>query len=317
MACGKSAQDAHHIIERRLFPDGGYYLDNGVSVCGDCHLRAESTTLGCTELREMAGITTVVLPPHLYRDQEYDKWGNPVLPNGTRLRGELFWDSSVHKVLRPVWPLFTSHVKYPRTYHLPWSPGVGKDDRIIDSADLDAFRGRDVVVTVKMDGENTTMYQDYIHARSLEYSPHPSRDRVKALHAQLAHNIPPEWRVCGENLFAKHSIHYNNLSHFFQVFSVWDEMNVCLDWEETKVYSELLGLVTVPVLYQGPWDEKLIRGIYQDNYAGDECEGYVVRPSGEFHYAQFRRVVGKYVRANHVHTHAFWMQQTIVENKFG
>lgn len=27
--CDKPAQDAHHIIERRLWSDGGYYLDNG------------------------------------------------------------------------------------------------------------------------------------------------------------------------------------------------------------------------------------------------------------------------------------------------
>jgi 5-methylcytosine-specific restriction endonuclease McrA len=27
VACGKPGQDAHHIIERRLWPDGGYYLD--------------------------------------------------------------------------------------------------------------------------------------------------------------------------------------------------------------------------------------------------------------------------------------------------
>lgn len=25
--------DAHHIMERRLFPDGGYYLDNGATLC--------------------------------------------------------------------------------------------------------------------------------------------------------------------------------------------------------------------------------------------------------------------------------------------
>jgi len=38
--CGAPAVDAHHIIERRLFPDGGYYLDNGSSLCGDCHMKA-------------------------------------------------------------------------------------------------------------------------------------------------------------------------------------------------------------------------------------------------------------------------------------
>ena len=31
--CDKAAIDAHHIIERKLWNDGGYYLNNGASVC--------------------------------------------------------------------------------------------------------------------------------------------------------------------------------------------------------------------------------------------------------------------------------------------
>ena len=38
-------------------------------------------------LREAAGITNVVVPECLYDDGVYDKWGNPVLPDGTRLPG--------------------------------------------------------------------------------------------------------------------------------------------------------------------------------------------------------------------------------------
>ena len=30
--CKEPAIDVHHIIERRLFSDGGYYIDNGVSL---------------------------------------------------------------------------------------------------------------------------------------------------------------------------------------------------------------------------------------------------------------------------------------------
>ena len=120
--------DAHHIIERRLWPDGGYYLDNGATLCGTpqtgCHIEAERTLLTCEEIRDAAGITNVILPPHLYSDERYDKWGNPYLPNGLRIRGELFDDASVQKVLAPVLSQFTKYVKYPRTYHLPWSPGV-------------------------------------------------------------------------------------------------------------------------------------------------------------------------------------------------
>ncbi len=155
--CAAQAQDAHHIIERRLFPDGGYYLDNGASLCGEHHLQAEQTTLSADVIREKASITNIVLPPHLYRDQEYDKWGNPMLANGTRLKGDLFFDESVQKILAEggVLTLFTNHVKYPRTHHLPWSPGLTKDDRQM-SVD-DPFKGQEVVATIKMDGENTSI----------------------------------------------------------------------------------------------------------------------------------------------------------------
>lgn len=29
VVCGDDARDAHHIMERRLFADGGYYMENG------------------------------------------------------------------------------------------------------------------------------------------------------------------------------------------------------------------------------------------------------------------------------------------------
>ena len=304
--------DAHHILERRLWPDGGYYLDNGASVCEEHHIESEETRISCDRLRELCGITKVSLPPHLYRDQPYDKWGNPILPNGMRLRGELFDDVSVQKVLAPVLALFTDRVKYPRTYHLPWSLGLTDDDRKLD--DLGLFEGQDVVVTAKMDGENTTMYRDYIHARSIEYEPHESRSWVKALHARLAHDIPKGWRVCGENLYAKHSIKYERLGDYFQVFSVWNDRNVCLGWADTREWAELLGLRVVPVLYEGPWDEKAVRACQRDTLDGDPCEGYVVRVRGEFRYREFRTKAAKYVRKDRVQTHGHWMRNAVERN---
>jgi hypothetical protein len=318
LVCEKAAVDAHHIIDRKLWPDGGYYLENGASVCEEHHLAAEATTLSCEKLRELAKISRFPLPEHLYPDQPYDKWGNPILPSGMRLKGELFDNPSVRMVMAPVLALFTDRVKYPRTYHLPWSPGATSDDRI--TKDLSQFenegrRSDGVVVTAKMDGENTTFYPDYLHARSIEYDPHPSRSWVKALHARVAHDIPAGWRVCGENLYAKHSIAYENLDDYFQVFSVWDERNTCLSWADTVMWAELLGLRTVPVLYLGPWDETLVRGLYQAMLGGDPCEGYVVRLTEAFHYRAFRHCVAKYVRASHVTTHGHWMRAKLEPNK--
>ena len=314
VVCGSTEKlDAHHIIERRLWGDGGYYLENGATVCEVHHLEAEATTLSCDRLRELCHTTRFPIPSHLYPDQPVDKWGNPILPNGMRLKGELFDDPSVQKIMAPVLGLFTNRVKYSRTYHLPWSPGKTDDDRVLD--DLSGLEGEDVVVTVKMDGENTTMYSDYMHARSIDYETHPSRSWVRALHARIAHDIPPDWRVCGENLFAKHSIKYEKLADYFQVFSVWNEKNECLSWAETCEWASLLGLRMVPVLYQGPWDERTVRECQRDTFEGDPCEGYVVRVTRGFHYREFRRRLGKFVRANHVQTHGHWMRAPFVRNQ--
>ena len=56
--------------------------------------------------------------------------------------------------------------KYPRTFHLPFSKGSTSDDKFLK--DYSNFENKDIIVTLKMDGENTTMYNDHIHARSLE-----------------------------------------------------------------------------------------------------------------------------------------------------
>lgn len=311
--CGAAAQDAHHIVERRLFPDGGYYLGNGASVCGACHLKAESTELPCDTLREKCGIKLVILPPHIYEDTPIDKWGNYILPNGQRLRGELFNDESVQKVIKPVLHLFTNRVKHPRTHHVPWSPGVNDDDRVLP--DLSGLEGEDVVVTVKMDGEQTTMYRDGFHARSIDTPSHPSRDWLWSVFRRIGHDIPENWRLCMENLYAKHSIHYHNLPDHLLVHSMWNERNECLSWDDTVAYALILDLQVVPELYRGPWDEEKVKSLYTPTYNGDPCEGYVVRVTRSFPYREFMRRVGKYVRPSHVQTHGHWMREAVVPNE--
>ena len=33
--------DAHHITDRKLMPNGGYVRENGISLCPECHIKAE------------------------------------------------------------------------------------------------------------------------------------------------------------------------------------------------------------------------------------------------------------------------------------
>lgn len=313
--CDALVVDAHHIIERRLWGDGGYYVDNGASVCREHHLACEQTTISTDEVRSAAGIKKVVLPEHLYSDQDYDKWGNVILPNGQRLRGELFWDESVQRALASgkVLDLFTHYVKYPRTFHLPWSPGMSDDDRIHKSTEQ--WYGREVVVGIKMDGENTSCYTDHIHARSVNSGPHPSRDRIKAMWAQFCGDIPVGWRICCENVYATHSIHYTDLTSYLIGFGVWTDKNLCLGWDETLEWFELLGIEPNKTLYEGVYDEELIKGL-GDRLDFDRDEGYVVRLRDSFRYNEYRKYVGKFVRTGHVQTAKHWMMgQAVVPNE--
>lgn len=304
--CFKPAQDAHHIIERKLWFDGGYYLDNGASLCGDCHIDAESTDLSCEEIREAIGIKNILLPDGYYSDHIYTKWGDVVLPNGNRMKGPLFNDGSVQKILQhgSNYSLYTDYVKYPRTYHLPWSEGKTDDDKTLKNCDQ--FIGKEVIVTEKMDGENTTIYKDYIHARSIDGRDHWSRSWVKNFQSKIGYEIPDGWRFCGENLYAKHSIKYENLDSYFYLFSIWDENNNCLDWDTTLQYAEMLDMKVVPTLYRGVWDGKNIQALYKQSDR-ETMEGYVVRIVDSFNYLDFSKSVSKFVRGSHVGTNHHWM----------
>jgi len=312
--CGGDGQDAHHIIERRLFSDGGYYIDNGVTLCGECHILAEETTLSCDDIREKAGIEVLVLPDHFYFDINYDKWGNIILPNGNRVKGELFYDESVQKILKqgPNYDLFTEYIKYPRTYHLPWS-NLLKDDRMLPNDD--PFIGQRVIGTLKMDGENTTMYPNHIHARSIDSSNHQSRVAVKNIWAQMKHLLDEGMRICGENLYAKHSIGYDNLPSHFMVFSMWDN-NTCLSWDETLENAEIFNLATVPTFYDGIYDPEAIKEAFSEHE--NEHEGYVIRLAGEFEYGAFRESIAKYVRPEFRemlnNSHGHWISKKIEPN---
>lgn len=184
----------------------------------------------------------------------------------------------------------SKYIKYPKTWHLPWS-NLLKDDRLMPNDDC--FTGKQVVVTLKMDGENTSMYNDHIHARSLDSNNHPSRNWVKGLWGQMRYMIPENMRICGENMYALHTVPYSDLPSYFLAFSVWED-TICLDWDKTLEFLEPLGLHTVPVIYEGVYDAKKIQDLFKEYETTNE--GYVVRLRDQFTIEEFQQSIGKFVR---------------------
>ena len=179
--------------------------------------------------------------------------------------------------------------------------------------DLSGFEGHYCVITEKRDGENTSMYQDYYHARSLDSNNHPSRNYVKGIWGSIKHNIPDGYRVCGENLYARHSIGYDELDSYFECFSIWDDWNRCLSWASTCEWAELIGVKMVPVLWHGMFDISILKN-FHTMLDLNKQEGFVIRRAEQFNFNEFDKCVAKWVRKEHVQTEDHWMFSEIVPN---
>lgn len=103
--CSDRAVDAHHILDRKLFGDGGYYRSNGAPLCARHHWECEMTVLGLEVVRTAAGASQMILPGSMAASgfaRRYDKWGNEFLTGawaGYRLAGPLGWDTGMIKAL--------------------------------------------------------------------------------------------------------------------------------------------------------------------------------------------------------------------------
>lgn len=97
---------AHHIIDRKLFFDGGYYIDNAASVCDEHHWLVEKTDISVEDVRKACKITNIVVPEGFDSTKVYDKWCNVILPDGKREPGPLFFEENVQKILKDKLYLF-------------------------------------------------------------------------------------------------------------------------------------------------------------------------------------------------------------------
>jgi hypothetical protein len=210
--------------------------------------------------------------------------------------------------------------KYPRTFHLPFSPGATKDDRKLSN--VNHLLGRQLIITEKMDGSNVCLESKNVFARSHSKQPdHPSFNYLKTIHQTIRNNIPDNIQVFGEWLYAQHSIHYTSLHSYLNVFGVREiESNTWASWPVIQSITTDLALQTVPVLLDVKFDtakqlqetiETLSR---QPSVCGGEREGVVVRVVDEFKDDDFNISVAKFVRANHVQTDDHWSSKTIIKN---
>ena len=208
-------------------------------------------------------------------------------------------------------------MKYPRTYHVPFSPGATKDDKKLKDGWFEYYRGKEIVVTEKLDGENSCLCQKGVFARS-----HGAETRSPwsinlwgddGLYCKVKGLIDDDLLIFGENLYGEHSIHYEKLRDYFHVFACYNETtDKWWSWDDVKFVSKVLGVPHVPTLWRGIAEsedqirELIIQTMNMPSAYGNTKEGVVMRLANEFDGEDFPNYVCKYVRANHVQTDEHW-----------
>lgn len=338
--CDNSADDVHHIIEREEWSEGGYIQKNGASVCNHHHQYAEENHIPPQAFWFWLRIDDPITPEGMNVD--VNKWGNEFeKPPWSDIRDRIKYQSTRH--LLPLYWYDDETVAQERIEH---------DDTGLDT--VEDFVGIPLVITEKIDGGNCMLVNDVENPVRARNGSKPE-DTMKPLYQdgglyweqEVNHKLPDRLQVFGEWVWAKHSIHYGcdcedtcedvgpKLSEltgvddkraYFQVFGVFDKVHhLWLSWPEVEDVADNLGFPTTPVLYKEDENDKATFNTKSEarreliKYARDVIdrggEGIVVRSKFPYHYEQFARRLGKYVRENHVKDDALhWSKRKEIQN---
>jgi hypothetical protein len=157
-------------------------------------------------------------------------------------------------------------VKYPRTPHLFGSAGTADDKRLGERESAAFIADDSLIVEEKIDGTNVGVHFSADGAMNLQSrghliadGMHPQYDLLKQWAAVkrpvLEAMLEDRFILFGEWLYAKHSVLYKRLPHYFFEFDIYDKgTGTFLDLEARLTLLEGTGLSTVPVVHRGALD---------------------------------------------------------------
>ena len=154
-------------------------------------------------------------------------------------------------------------IKYPRTPHLEGSrlqPG----DEDLSQVPFSQIAGRHAVIEEKIDGANTALSFDPEGRLRLQSRGHFLTGGYREKHYQLFKQWAAVQRdllwqalgcryvMYGEWMYAKHTVYYDALPHYFMEFDILDrESDAFLDTPSRREITKDLPVCSVPVLGEG------------------------------------------------------------------
>ena len=164
-------------------------------------------------------------------------------------------------------------VKYPRTPHLFGSKGTDDDKHLGEAESLRFIADGSLIVEEKIDGTNVGIHFNDLGKMTLQCRGHLI---IEGMHSQydmfkqwavvkravLEERIGDRFILFGEWAYARHSIHYRRLPHYFFEFDIYDkEARAFLSLDERMKTLKGTGIQTVPVLHRGAIDRKRLGAI--------------------------------------------------------
>lgn len=154
-------------------------------------------------------------------------------------------------------------IKYPRTPHLFGSKGTDDDKHLGEAESNDFIADDSLIVEEKLDGTNVGIHfsddgEIVLQCRGhvITEGMHPQYDLFKQWAAVKRHSLEERLEnrfiMFGEWVYARHSVFYRRLSHYFFEFDIYDkQIRAFLDLEQRLGLLEDTGIETVPIVHTG------------------------------------------------------------------
>ena len=153
-------------------------------------------------------------------------------------------------------------IKYPRTPHLFGAAGTPDDKRMGERDSAAFIADPSLIVEEKIDGTNVGIHFEQgelvlqCRGHLITEGMHPQYDLFKQWAAVKCHTLRERlhdrYILFGEWVYAKHSIWYKALTHYFFEFDIYDKQaESFLDLAHRMELIDGAGIETVPVLHRG------------------------------------------------------------------
>lgn len=170
-------------------------------------------------------------------------------------------------------------IKFPRTPHIKGS-NIQIGDEDLKQISFDLLKGKKIIVEEKIDGANTAISFNSNGDLLLQSRGHlltgGNREKHYSLFKQWAYTLKDQlysvlkdqYILYGEWMYAKHTVYYDQLPHYFFEFDIYDKDNKkFLDTKSRKELIKNLPIISVPILKEDSFNslEELIQLISKSN----------------------------------------------------